>query len=289
LFSALPPRLQGYLSALAAPLCWSVGGPVIRLVETDAWDIVFWRGLPHLLLFPVLLHFLAGPRAWMAFRDAPGIAWLSSLCLASSFVLHVVAITTTTVANALLLQSTSPIMVALLSWLALRERVPAASWTALAGASLGMAVVIGASLAAGDWIGNAAALGVAIVSAVNVIAIRGNSGVDLRAGTVVAAAVSLVPALAFGAPLSAPFAAAAALFGLGIVQLTLGLAFFYAALKRLPAVQVVLIAMVEPVLGAFWTWIAAGETPGTGTFLGGAILLASLAFNALAAARRRES
>jgi drug/metabolite transporter (DMT)-like permease len=289
LFSALPPPAQGYLLALAAPMCWSVGGPVIRLAEPGAWDIVFWRGLPHLLLFPVLLYFLAGSRAWMAFRDAPGIAWLSSLCLASSLVLHVVAITTTTVANAMLLQSTSPIMVALLSWLALRERVPAASWLALAGASLGMAVVIGASLAAGGWIGNAAALGVAIVSAVNVIAIRGNSGVDLRAGTVVAAAVSLVPALAFGAPLSAPSGAALALFGLGIVQLTLGPAFFFAALKRLPAVQVVLIAMIEPVLGAFWTWIAAGETPGAGTFLGGAILLGSLAFNALASARRRDA
>ncbi len=271
--------------ALAAPLCWSVGGAVMRLVDAGAWDIVFWRGLPHLLLFPFVLYFLVGPRAWAAFRDAKSIAWLSSLCLATTFVLHVVAMTTTTIANALLLQSTSPIMVAILSWLVLRERVPASSWAALAGASLGMAVVIGTSLAAGDWIGNAAALAVALASAVNVIAIRGNTSLDLRAGTVVAAAVSLVPALIFGAPLSAPFASAAALFVLGIVQLTLGLAFFYSALKRLPAVQVVLVAMIEPVIGALWTWLAVGETPGMGTFVGGSILLGALAFNALARTR----
>jgi drug/metabolite transporter, DME family len=289
LFSALSPRVQGFLLALAAPLCWSVGGPVIRSVEADAWDIVFWRGLPHLLLFPIVLHFLVGKRAWSAFRDAKSIAWLSSLCLASTFVLHVVAVTTTTIASALLLQATSPIMVALLSWLVLRERVPGASWIALAGALVGMAVVVGASLADGVWIGNAAALGVALASAVNVIAIRGNVSVDLRAGTVVAAAVSLVPALVFGAPLSASFGAAAALFALGVVQLTAGLAFFYSALKRLPAVQVVLIAMIEPIIGAFWTWLAVGETPGTGTFVGGAILLGALAFNTLATSRTRES
>lgn len=258
----------------------------MRLVEADAWDIVFWRGLPHLLLFPIVLHFLVGKRAWSAFRDAKSIAWLSAICLTTTFVLHVVAMTTTTIANALLLQSTSPIMVALLSWLVLRERVPAASWIALAGASLGMAVVIGASLAAGDWIGNAAALAVALASAINVIAIRGNTALDLRAGTIVAAALSLIPALIFGAPLAASFDASAALFVLGLVQLTAGLAFFYSALKRLPAVQVVLIAMIEPVAGAFWAWGAVGEIPGTGTFVGGAILLAALAYNAIATSRR---
>lgn len=287
MFSALSPRAQGYLFALGGPLCWSVGGAVMRLVEADSWDIVFWRALPHLLIFPIVLYFLAGPRAWLAFRDAKAIAWLSSLCLASTFVLHVVAMTSTTIANALLLQSTSPIMVALLAWLVLRERVPAASWIALAGACAGMAVVIGTSFGEGAWIGNAAALAVALASAVNVIAIRGNTKLDLRAGTIVASAVSLVPALVFGAPLAAGFDAALALSILGIVQITVGLVFFYSALKRLPAVQVVLIAMIEPVIGTFWTWIAVGETPGPGTFLGGAILMASLAYNAIATARAR--
>ena len=289
MFSALSPRPQGYLLALAAPLCWSVGGPVIRLIEADSWDIVFWRGLPHLLLFPIVLHFLVGPRAWVAFRHAKRVAWLSSLALSSTFVLHVVAITQTTIASALLLQATSPIMVAMLSWLVLRERVPGASWIALAGASVGMLVVVGASLADGVWIGNAAALGVALASAINVIAIRGNVTVDLRAGTVVAAAVSLVPALIFGAPLAISFGAGAALFALGLVQISLGLALFYAALKRLPAVQVVLIAMIEPVVGALWTWLAVGENPGMGTFVGGAILRGALAFNALATSRSRET
>jgi drug/metabolite transporter (DMT)-like permease len=287
LFSALSPRAQGYALALAAPLCWSVGGAVMRLVDADSWDIVFWRGLPHLLIFPIVLYFLAGPRAWLAFRSAKRIAWLSSLCLASTFVLHVVAMTSTTIANALLLQSTTPIMVALLAWLVLRERVPAASWIALAGACAGMVVVIGATLGEGAWIGNAAALAVAFASAINVIAIRGNTNVDLRAGTVVASAVSIVPALIFGAPLSASFDAALALSILGIVQITVGLVFFYSALKRLPAVQVVLITMIEPVIGTFWTWLAVGEVPGSGTVLGGAILLASLAYNAIATARRR--
>jgi drug/metabolite transporter (DMT)-like permease len=80
-----------------------------------------------------------------------------------------------------------------------------------------------------------------------------------------------------------------ALLALGIVQMTLGLTFFYAALRRLSPVEVTLIALVEPVLGPLWTWMAVGETPSEGTLIGGAILLAALAFNTLVAARRKET
>ncbi|MFM7346888.1 MAG: EamA family transporter, partial [Tagaea sp.] len=91
----------------------------------------------------------------------------------------------------------------------------------------------------------------------------------------------------FGAPFAIPAGSAAALFALGFVQMTVGLTFFYSALKRLPAVQVVLIALLEPVLAPIWVWLAVGETPSAATILGGGILLAALAFNALAAARTR--
>ena len=43
--------------------------------------------------------------------------------------------------------------------------------------------------------------------------------------------------------------------GGGCRQMTLGLTFFYAALRRLSPVEVTLIALVEPVLGPLWTWM----------------------------------
>lgn len=289
MFSALSPRAQGYLFALAAPLCWSVGGVVMRLVEAGAWDIVFWRAFAHLVCFGFVLRALVGHWGFATFRDHGYLALISALCVATTFVLHVIAMTETTVAGALLLQSTSPIMVALLAWLVLKERVSTASWIAIAVAFGGLSVVMGASLGDGALLGNLAALGVALASAINVILIRGRRALELRPATILAAGIAVCVALAFGRPFDIPAGSATALFALGFVQMTMGLMFFYSALKRLPAVQVVLIALLEPILAPIWVWLAVGEIPASGTILGGAILLAALAFNALAGARSRAA
>ena len=48
-----------------------------------------------------------------------------------------------------------------------------------------------------------------------------------------------------------------------------------------------LITMTEVVLGPFWVWLVLGETAGFWTLLGGAILLAAIAGNAVSGMRRK--
>jgi hypothetical protein len=57
---ALSSRAQGYLFALAAPICWSVGGVVMRTVDAGAWDIVFWRAVGHAVCFPFVMVIFLG-------------------------------------------------------------------------------------------------------------------------------------------------------------------------------------------------------------------------------------
>jgi drug/metabolite transporter (DMT)-like permease len=61
--------------------------------------------------------------------------------------------------------------------------------------------------------------------------------------------------------------------------MTLGLSFFLYALRLMPAAQVTLIALLEPVLGPVWVWLFKGEEPSHSTILGGAIILTALAAN----------
>ena len=49
--------------------------------------------------------------------------------------------------------------------------------------------------------------------------------------------------------------------------------------------MVVIVVMV--VLGPFWVWLVLGETAGFWTLLGGAILLAAIAGNAVSGLRRK--
>jgi len=54
-----------------------------------------------------------------------------------------------------------------------------------------------------------------------------------------------------------------------------------------PAAELALLSMTEVVLGPFWVWLFLGETAGVFTLLGGAVLLAAIAGNALSGLRHK--
>jgi drug/metabolite transporter (DMT)-like permease len=55
------------------------------------------------------------------------------------------------------------------------------------------------------------------------------------------------------------------------------------AARHLAATEVALLALLEVVLGPLWAWLGAGEVPATTTIAGGALVLAALLINELAA------
>ena len=288
---ALSSRTIGLACAVAAPLCWSVGGAVMRSVEAGAWEMVFWRSIGHMLAFPLLL---AAAFGWRSLRDMRRAGWRSVIvtaCMTGTFTFHVLAITNTTVANVLIVQSVSPFLVVVAAALLLGEHPGRSGWVVAALAFLGLMPVIGGSLMAGGAgggriAGDLFALCVALGSATMVITVRGGAGFNLFPGTLFAAAISAVIAAAVGPVLATAPVEALILAALGIVQSTIGLAFFFTALRRLPAGEVSLITLLEPVLGPLWVWLFVGEQPPLATLGGGAVILAALAANAVVAARR---
>lgn len=272
-------RLAGFLCALAAPLCWSVGGLVFRSVEAGPFEAIVWRSLGHVLVFPVFLILRSGLGAFTELQRARGTALVVAVCITGTFVLHVLAMMSTTVANVLIVQSTSPLLVAVLGWLVLGERVSAHGWLALALAFAGLAIVIGGAIGGGSFIGNAMALGVASCSACMVILTRRARAMNMQPVTIASAALAVLIALPFGAPLAIPPGDIALLLSLGIIQMTLGLSFFLYSLRLMPAAQVTLIALLEPVLGPVWVWLFKGEEPAASTIVGGTIVLGALALN----------
>lgn len=70
---------------------------------------------------------------------------------------------------------------------------------------------------------------------------------------------------------------------MGVFQLGTGLIIYTAGSKVVPAAELTLISMTEVVLGPLWVWMVLGETAGLLTLLGGFILLAGIAGNAISA------
>lgn len=73
---------------------------------------------------------------------------------------------------------------------------------------------------------------------------------------------------------------------MGVVTLSGGMILYTLGSKVVPSAELALLSNTEVMLAPFWVWLLMGETASTGTFVGGAILLAAILFNALAGARR---
>lgn len=287
--SVASPRLLGLILALAAPLSWSIGGVIIRSVEAAPWDIVFWRAAGHVLCFPIAMWWLWGRSALLDARAVGLPALAVTFLIGCTLIFHVLAMTGTTVANVLILQSLSPLIVAVLAWLFLDERLPPSGWMVLALAFCGLALVMGGSLDGGGMTGNLFALAVALCSASHVTLVRRHRARNLAAVTLPAAIVAALIALFFSQPMTVSVPDIGLLILLGGVQMSLGLTCFLLALRYLPAAEVTLIALLEPILGPIWVWLAVGEQPAPTTLIGGAVVLSALVAHVTLAARRARA
>ncbi|HZD54724.1 MAG TPA: DMT family transporter, partial [Candidatus Aquicultoraceae bacterium] len=75
---------------------------------------------------------------------------------------------------------------------------------------------------------------------------------------------------------------------MGVVQLGLPYILFSVAIRRVTAVEALMIPMIEPVLNPLWAFLFLGETPGRYSLLGGMIILGSVAARGLLPRRRRD-
>jgi drug/metabolite transporter (DMT)-like permease len=277
---------RGRLLVGAAAVCWSTGGLIARLVDTDPWTTVFWRGLFCAAFLVAVTALREGRRTPGVFlgMGLPGLAM--AVCFATASTCFIMALHRTSVANVLIIQSLSPFMAGLLGWLWMGERVAGRTWAAMGVALLGSAIMVSryfyAEAAAGALGGDLLAFTVALAFAAATVILRRNRHIQmLPAAALSAALTSLVTAFS-----ARPGAAGTgdllllALFGSG--QLGLGMILFTTGARRIPVAEAALIGVLESVLGPVWVWLALGENPGAPSLIGGAIVLAALAGHTLA-------
>jgi drug/metabolite transporter (DMT)-like permease len=265
-------------------VCWSTGGLIARLVDTDPWTTVFWRGLFCAAFLVAVTALREGRRTPGVFlgMGLPGLAM--AVCFATASTCFIMALHRTSVANVLIIQSLSPFMAGLLGWLWMGERVAGRTWAAMGVALLGSAIMVSryfyAEAAAGSLGGDLLAFTVALAFAAATVILRRNRHIQmLPAAALSAALTSLVTAA--GARLADPGdLLLLALFGSG--QLGLGMILFTTGARRIPVAEAALIGVLESVLGPVWVWLAIGENPGLLSLVGGAIVLAALAGHTLA-------
>lgn len=266
---------------VGATLLWSLAGAVTRHLDApEGAAITLWRSV-FAGLFVVLYLARRGP-AWRALFSGGGALVLSGMMWAAMFCCFMIALTRTTVANTLIVYSTSPLLTACLAALVLGSRIGLQTWGAIALAVAGLAWMYAGEFdpqrTEGMWI----AFGVPVASAINLVTLKkAPRHVDLVPALLLGCLLSILVTLPFAWPLQPSLHDLAWLAFLGVIQLGVPCVMMLHALPHLDAPEVSLLDLLEIVFGVLWAWLLAGEKPGSATFLGGSAVLAGVVMSEL--------
>lgn len=296
-FGTTAPVTHPRLLALCAAALFSTAAVAIKSCSFSGLQIASLRcGFAA----AAIALFLPQTRRGFTWRVLPvaGAYALQSLLFATSNKL-------TTGANAIFLQSTSPLYLLLLSPWLLQEKIRGRDLAFLAALAAGLAMFfLGAEApretATDPLLGKILATASGVGWALTVLGLRwlgrahhGESVGDAAMqatlfGNVLACAITLPWALPLpDAAGRAPSALAmdwGVIAFLGVVQIGLAYVCLTRAARQVPAIELSLLLLLEPVLSATWSWLLKGETPGPWQLAGAVTILAATAVHAL---RRR--
>jgi drug/metabolite transporter (DMT)-like permease len=272
-------RTAGVLLVLGSAVAFSLAGVLTKLVESDAWTVVCWRGFfgaPLIVLY-VMWRARGGP-AGATFRlgwQGWGLATITSLTSAA----FIAAFKLTYVANVVIVYATVPFVAAGLGWLALRERVRASTLAAAAAALAGVAIMVSGGAGTGHLAGDLLAVLMTIGMAVYMVLIR----VLRQTPVVLALAASSLQLFFVGWFLGDPLAvsdddlAILAVFG---VAFALGAILLTEGTRLIPAAEAGLLGTADTPIAVLLAWLVLAELPPAASAIGGAIALGAVVAHA---------
>lgn len=205
------------------------------------------------------------------------------LITALHFALYIASLEYTTIAHALALVYTAPIFVAVFSWIVLKESLTVRKWLGIGVAVAGVGLLAGFEpvLTPGMLIGDGLAVGSAICFGIYSVAGRSQRerfSLIAYAGTVyTAAALWLLPvAAATFSPDGYTWPAILSVVALGVLPLGLGHTLYNAALRRVSATVVNLVATQEVTGGILLGVLLLQEMPTVASLVGALVTLAGI-------------
>lgn len=274
-------KAVGFL--LLAALGWSLAGVLFKLVDWPPLAAAGGRGLVSALFL------IAVCGRQLRFTWSPlqlGTAFVYAGCT----VLFAIANKMTTAANAILLQYTAPVWIALFGAWLLNERATRADWLTIAASFAGMALFLYEGLQLNNLAGILVALASGIFFAAMIMLLRkqkdGSPIESIILGNLLGFVISLPVMWTAGVPSTGSLVA---LLVLGVVQLGIPYLLYARAIPHVTALEGALLPVIEPILNPVWVMLFIGERPTPLSLLGGVIVVGAVTWRAIDSIRDRKA
>jgi drug/metabolite transporter (DMT)-like permease len=274
-------EFRNVLLLLAAAILWSLGGVLIKSVDWTPLAIAGARSLIALLVIGLVMP---GVFRKISRQSIPG-----AIAYSATVILFVVATKLTTAANAIFLQYTAPIYIAIISPWFLHESTKWQDWLLILFALTGVAIFFLDQLSLEGLSGVIAALGSGLAFAWLTVLMRHQRAGSPEAVVFLGNAITVLFALPWMFPVMKIQQNGPWLLLLGTVQLAIPYLLYSLAIRHVRALDASIISIIEPILNPIWVMLVTSEHPSFWSMVGGSIVLAASLTRSVVASRYQRA
>ena len=273
-------HLKGLLMTIFAVVILSPDSVLIRLVEdasseVDSWTVLFWRGLLYAAGVSLLVLIKYRSKTIAEFKNIGKGGLLIGLFSGISTGTFVFAIVYTSIANALVIISTGPIMIAIVAWFLLKEKSSLFTWTSMIIVFIGIYIVMSGSFGGDSLVGDFFALITAVMMGFTFTLTRKYKDVNMVPVNAIGGLIAALIAFLMANKFTVPAEVVGYIIAMGAI-LSISFSLITIAPRYMPAAEVGMIMPLETVLGSLIAWYVINEVPSVNALVGGTIVIVTL-------------
>jgi drug/metabolite transporter (DMT)-like permease len=278
-------HLKGLLIAFFGIVILTPDAVLVRLADSDSWTVLFWRGIFFASGIIVILLLTYRSKAVNEIINIGKGGVLIGILTALGGTSFILAIHYTTIAKTLVIISISPIMVAIISLIMLKEKPEFYTWLSMIIVFIGIYIVMAGDSSGMNLMGNLFALTSVIIGGFSFTLLRKYKNVNMVPAMAVNGIVIAFIGFVFADSLVLSSQSMLYIFASGIV-LAVSFSLITIAPQYIPAPEVAMFFPLGTVLGTLIAWIVIKEEPSSNALIGGAIVIITLFTHAWHSATR---
>jgi drug/metabolite transporter (DMT)-like permease len=268
-------HLKGLLIAFFGIVILTPDAVLVRLADSNSWTVLFWRGIFFATGIIVILLLTYRSKAVNELINIGKGGVLIGILTALGGTSFILAIHYTSIAKTLVIISTSPIMVAIISLLMLKEKPEFYTWISMIIVFIGIYIVMAGDSGGMNLMGNFFALVSVIIGGFSFTLLRKYKNVNMVPAMAVNGIVIAFIGFIFADSLVLSSQSMLYIFASGIV-LAVSFSLITIAPQYIPAPEVAMFFPLGTVLGTLIAWIVLKEEPSSNALIGGAIVIITL-------------
>lgn len=280
-FCLVKDKIKGMLLASFGIIVLSFDALLVRLADTDASIIAFYRGL-FMCIFMFALIVFKKQKSVIPKRinEKFMILFISLICGVST-ALFVFSVKYTLAANTVVLLATSSFFGAIFSLLLLKEKIEKETFAAICFSFFGVVIVFGNSMSIGGKIlGDFLGILLAVCMGLQLTLLRKYKNFS-HAFIIAMSGFFLVLIMFFVAknPFSITWYSLFWLILMGLMQVV-AMSFIYKATHYISSAEVGIFSTIETTFAPIWLWVFLSEVPPNLTIVGGICVILAIFINA---------